>query len=132
MNSKYEPKIHVFYCVNAFDQGVFSPPGAEACFPQNLKMACSSMIKDVYILKAFECGADGVMVVACPEGKCKRVDGNIRAAKRVARVQQLLDEIGLGGKRLIYTAGDEAKTAAAHFVKQLVELGPRHQTNRHA
>lgn len=84
------------------------------------------MIKDVFILKAFECGADGVMIVACPEGKCKRIDGNLRAAKRVARVQQLLDEIGLGGKRLIYAAGDEVDSATAKFVKQLVELGPRH------
>ena len=127
MNSKYEPKIYVFYCVNAFEQGVFSPSGAEAIyFPQNLKMACSSMIKDVFILKAFECGADGVMIVACPEGKCKRIDGNIRAAKRVKWVQQLLDEIGLNGKRLVYTAGDEIDMAAANFVKQLVELGPRH------
>jgi len=23
MSSKFEPKIHVFYCVNAFDRGVF-------------------------------------------------------------------------------------------------------------
>jgi coenzyme F420-reducing hydrogenase delta subunit len=66
------------------------------------------------------------MIVACPEGKCKRIDGNIRAAKRVKWVQQLLDEIGLNGKRLVYAAGDEIDTAAANFVKQLVELGPRH------
>ncbi len=84
------------------------------------------MIKDVYILKAFECGADGVMVVGCAEGKCKRVDGDIRAAKRVAWVQLLLDEIGLGGKRLVYAAGDGLETSVADFVKQLSELGPRH------
>ena len=47
-------------------------------------MACSSMIKDIYLLKAFESGADGVIVVGCPAGKCKRVDGDTRAAKRVA------------------------------------------------
>lgn len=83
------------------------------------------MIKDIYLLKAFECGADGVMVVGCPAGKCKRVDGNVRAAKRVARVQQLLDEIGLGGKRLVYSTADDMETAVADLVKQLGELGPR-------
>lgn len=127
MNSNSETKIYIFYCVNAFDQGVFSPPRTKvAYFPQDLKMACSSMIKDIYLLKAFECGADGVMVVGCPAGKCKRVDGNVRAAKRVARVQQLLDEIGLGGKRLVYSTADDMETAAADLVKQLGELGPRH------
>ncbi len=125
MTSNDEPKIYIFYCVNAFNQGVFSPPGTKAAyFPQDLKMACSSMIKDIYLLKAFESGADGVIVVGCPAGKCKRVDGDTRAAKRVARVRQLLDEIGLGGKRLAYSTADEMETTAAELVKQLGELPP--------
>jgi F420-non-reducing hydrogenase iron-sulfur subunit len=125
MNSKFEPKIHVFYCVNAFEQGVFSPhdPEKAACI-QSVKIPCSSMIKDVYILKAFECGADGVIVIGCPAGKCRRVDGNVRAAKRVAWVRQLLDEIGLGGKRLVYTASDEMDTAMSLMMKDVAELGP--------
>lgn len=125
MSSKSKPKIHVFYCVNAFDQGVFSTQDPESVARvQNVKMPCSSMVKDVFMLKAFECGADGVMVVGCPAGKCKRVDGNIRAAKRVAWVQKLLDEIGLGGKRLVYTAGGETDTAITLLLKELAELGP--------
>lgn len=126
MNIKNEPKIHIFYCVNAFDQGVFSPPRTKAAyFPQDLKMACSSMIKDIYLLKAFEFGADGVMVVGCPAGKCKRVDGDTRAAKRVVRVQQLLDEIGLDGRRLVYSTADDMETDAAELVKQIGELDSR-------
>ena len=125
MSSKFEPKIHVYYCVNAFAQGVFSPPDAEnVAFVQSSKMPCSSMIKDVFILKAFECGSDGVVVIGCPSGKCKRVDGNVRAAKRVAWVRQLLDEIGLGGKRLVYTASDEMDTAMSLMMKNVAELGP--------
>ena len=88
-------------------------------------MACSSMIKDIYLLKAFESGADGVMLVGCHAGKCKRVDGDTRAAKRVARVRQLLDEIGLGGKRLVYSTADDMETAAAELVKQIGEMAPR-------
>jgi len=125
MISKFKPKIHIFYCVNAFDQGVFSPPEAEtAACAQSVKMPCSSMIKDVFILKAFECGADGVMVIGCPSGKCKRIDGNVRAAKRVAWVQKLLDEIGLGGKRLIYASGDETDAVITLLLKDLAGLGP--------
>ena len=82
------------------------------------------MIKDVYILKAFECGADGVVVIGCPTGKCKRVDGNIRAAKRVARVQKLLDEIGLGGKRLVYAGSDATEAALSSLLEELAALGP--------
>ena len=87
-------------------------------------MPCSSMIKDVFILKAFECGADGVMVIGCPSGKCKRIDGNLRAAKRVAWVQQLLDEIGLNGKRLVYTSSDSIDAAMLLLLKEMATLGP--------
>jgi F420-non-reducing hydrogenase iron-sulfur subunit len=125
MNSKFEPKIHVFYCVNAFEQGVFSPYDPEkAAGIQSVKMPCSSMIKDVYILKAFECGADGVVVIGCSAGKCKRIDGNVRAAKRVAWVRQLLDDIGLGGKRLIYASSDETDAAISLLLQELATLGP--------
>jgi coenzyme F420-reducing hydrogenase delta subunit len=126
MIDKFEPTINVFYCVNAFDQGVFSPHDLEnTSFVKSVKIPCSSMIKDVFILKAFECGADGVVVIGCPSGKCKRIDGNIRVVKRVTWVQKLLDEIGLDGKRLVYTSSDEVETTLAILLKQLAELGPR-------
>ena len=125
MSSKFEPKIHLFYCVNAFDRGVFPTHDSEnAVHIQSIKMPCSFMIKDVFILKAFECGSDEVVVIGCPSGKCKHIDGNVRAAKRVAWVQKLLDEIGLSGKRPVYTVGDEADAATTLLLKELAELGP--------
>jgi F420-non-reducing hydrogenase iron-sulfur subunit len=122
MNPESKPKIEIFYCVNALEQGMH-PQGAEIV--NGVRMACSAMIKDVYILKAFESGADGVLIVGCPAGKCKRVDGNLRAAKRVAFVQKLLDEIGLGARRLIYVSSDDASAALAALVDKLVAMGPR-------
>ena len=44
-----------------------------------------------YILKAFENGADGVLVLACYEDGCKYLTGNTRAKKRVAYAKQLLE-----------------------------------------
>jgi len=43
------------------------------------------------ILKAFEKGADGVMVVGCLEGDCHYLAGNLRARARVGRVADVLD-----------------------------------------
>jgi len=67
-----------------------------------VNMACSSMVKDVYLLRAFEAGADAVIVAVCADGQCRYVEGSVRAKKRVAWVQQLLDEIGLDGRRLLF------------------------------
>ncbi len=58
------------------------------------------MVKDIYLLRAFEAGADAVMVFVCPETQCRHIEGSIRARKRVNRAKKILDEIGLNGKRL--------------------------------
>jgi coenzyme F420-reducing hydrogenase delta subunit len=87
------------------------------------------MVKDVFLLRAFESGADGVVVLVCPEGQCRFLEGNIRAKKRVAWVRNLLDDIGLDGRRLSLgnmAAGDNtaANQTIDNVLKNLVELGP--------
>ncbi len=57
---------------------------------------CSGRIDPRYMLKAFEGGARAVCVLACPTGKCRMLEGNLRAARRVFAVRQLLAEAGLG------------------------------------
>jgi F420-non-reducing hydrogenase iron-sulfur subunit len=101
MDSSYNPEVTVFYCINAFNEKTVLPFfEAGTAKVKYVKMACSSMVKDIFILKAFESGADGVVVFICPEEACRYVEGSIRAAKRVARVKMILDDIGLGMDRL--------------------------------
>jgi coenzyme F420-reducing hydrogenase delta subunit len=94
-----------------------------------VSMACSSMVKDVFLLRAFEAGADAVIVLVCPEGKCRHVEGNIRAKKRVAWVKDLLDEIGLDGRRLsLFNISENDKGNVVQIIRDtagaLDELGP--------
>jgi F420-non-reducing hydrogenase iron-sulfur subunit len=99
MNNK--TKITLFHCINGFNETSSLPLNARDDVAMNVvRLACSSMIKDIVLLKAFEAGADGVLVWVCPEGQCRYVEGNTRAKKRIQWVQNLLDEIGLGGRRL--------------------------------
>ncbi len=114
-------KITVFYCINTFR--------SDTCFPvsdgedyelQLVKLACSSMVKDVYLLRAFEAGADAVVVLVCPEGQCRYVEGNLRARKRVMWLKRLLDEIGLGGERLwIANVSSEDEGAIAAVIDKV-------------
>lgn len=81
------------------------------------------------ILKAFEKGADGVMVVGCLEGDCHYLAGNLRARARVGRVAAVLDKIGLGGERVAMynlSAGEGNKFArfATEMVEKIRSLGP--------
>ena len=54
----------------------------------------------LYLIKAFETGADGVIVVTCKKGECRYLEGSIRAQKRAEAVDALLQEIGMGKGRM--------------------------------
>ena len=130
MGKKFTPKISIFHCINVFGDGeVLLPPDRQEATVEFIKLPCSSMVKDVFLLRAFESGADAVIVLVCPEGACRYVEGNLRAKKRVGWVQNLLDEIGLGGGRLALfnVAFEEAATVGQiidQTLSQLAELGP--------
>ncbi|MBN1369936.1 MAG: hydrogenase iron-sulfur subunit [Dehalococcoidaceae bacterium] len=96
------PVVTLFYCVNALSRQTAQDLENAAEFEiRPVHMACSSMVKDVLLLKGFEAGADLVVVATCPPGQCQFIDGNSRARKRVERVRRLMDEAGLEGRRLI-------------------------------
>jgi F420-non-reducing hydrogenase iron-sulfur subunit len=129
-NKKFRPKITIFHCINAFSDKRTSPLTSGDGFETHIvKLPCSSMVKDVYLLRAFEAGADAVVVLVCPERQCRHLEGNIRAKKRVERLKKLLDEIDFDSRRLSIfnlALGDEA--AAAEIIQkilsELAELGP--------
>jgi coenzyme F420-reducing hydrogenase delta subunit len=92
-------------------------------------LPCTGRIEESLLLRAFENGADGVMVIGCLEGDCHYVNGNIRARARVERVYNILDQIKIGPERVrMYnlSAGEGAKFAAFtnEFVDQIEDLGP--------
>lgn len=130
MNTNTNPAITVFHCINAAGDGKGLPPveGVEVNM-NSVKLACSGMTRDVFLLRAFEAGADAVVVLVCPESACRHVEGSIRARKRVDRVKKLLDEIGLGGSRLtIHNISPDDETAFREIIEntrgELAELGP--------
>jgi coenzyme F420-reducing hydrogenase delta subunit len=122
-----KPSITVFHCFNALTTTAAADSSNYDI--KGIRMPCSGMTREVFLLKAFEAGADAVVVLVCPEGECKYMEGNIRASKRVARVKQILDEIGLDGRRLnIYHIKENDQQAVESIIGQTVveleALGP--------
>ncbi len=114
----YTPKVTIFYCVNACEAGSLKLGSACGDIEQ-IKIPCSAMVRDVFLLKAFEAGAAGVLVVACAPEKCKRGTGSLYAEKRVTRTRKILDEIGLGGWRLAFARADEAENVLARLTTEI-------------
>lgn len=126
MKDGSKAKVTIFHCINVFSEGhsglVAQGENVELEF---VKLPCSSLVKDVFLLRAFEAGADAVVVLVCPEGACRYVEGNLRAKKRVQWVRSLLDEIGMDGNRLALfnlPAGDSSN-AKPLIQKVLSQIG---------
>ena len=130
MTNKYRPKITFFYCINSqLDEDILTGDNKKECELKFIKLACSSMVKEIFLLRAFEAGTDAVIVLVCPEGACRHIEGNLRAKKRVAWVKNLLDQISLDGKRLsIHNIATGDNAAAGKIVQatlfDLDDLGP--------
>ena len=101
-------------------------------YPANIKIVkvpCTGRVDIIFILKAFENGADGVYLVGCLEGDCHFLTGNLRARKRVEYTKQLLDETGIGGERvamynLSAAEGQRFAEAAREMTEKIRALGP--------
>jgi F420-non-reducing hydrogenase iron-sulfur subunit len=123
----FKAKLTVLHCYNALNEVIV--PGNANYEIQSVKLPCSSMTREITFLKAFEGGSDAVIVLVCPVGTCRYFQGNLRTAKRVARVQKMLNDIGLDGRRLnLYNIPHGDQTKVQEIIQKtlsgLIELGP--------
>jgi coenzyme F420-reducing hydrogenase delta subunit len=65
-----------------------------------LELPCAGKLDPDYVLKALSLGADGVLVLACPEENCKSQHGNTYARERVEEARHYLAETGLDPERI--------------------------------
>ena len=101
-------------------------------YPTNIKIIkvpCTGRVDILFILKAFENGADGVRLIGCLEGECHFLTGNIRAKKRVEYIKSLLEETGIGAERVAMyniSAADGRRFAeiAREMTEKIKALGP--------
>ena len=94
-----------------------------------IRLPCSGKADVLYLLRAFEEGADAVFVAGCKKGMCHYLEGNYSAERRVKYAKGLLDEIGLGGERLEMFFVDAADgplfaQAVREMTERALKLGP--------
>ncbi|MCK5542174.1 MAG: hydrogenase iron-sulfur subunit [Desulfobacterales bacterium] len=116
MNIDKKPKLTLFHCLNSFKE---TSSMFDGCQAKTVKMACSSMTKDIHLLKAFEAGADAVLVLVCPEKGCRYSEGSMRAKKRVDYVKTILDDIGMDSRAIEYIQHDSQKTTG--LIKDIIQ-----------
>lgn len=124
----FEPKLVCFSC--KFGWGYL---GNESALSSQIKnwvpIICSGKVDTTYIVDAFKYGADGVLILGCPEGDCHYQDGNFEARKRVYLLQKVLNAYGIEpGRVQIELAIDPEGKKIPELVKKMSEvvkkLGP--------
>jgi F420-non-reducing hydrogenase iron-sulfur subunit len=101
-------------------------------YPSNIRIVktpCTGRLEVEFFLKAFENGADGVIVAGCEEGSCHFKEGNLIAKRRVNYARKLLEESGLEIERLrmvnVSAAGARLLTDHLQQMSEIVsKLGP--------
>jgi F420-non-reducing hydrogenase iron-sulfur subunit len=91
-------QISLFYCKNSLQEEEL---GSLVQKIKDVKinwisLPCSGKANLLYMLKAIETGADGVILFSCKFGECTFLQGNFRAQKRMEYVDELLGETGFG------------------------------------
>lgn len=124
----YEPKLVCFSC--RFSWGYLADEMSLSRQVKNwIPIICSGKIESTHILSAFQHGADGVLILGCPEGDCHYQDGNFEAKKRVYLLRRVLESYGIEKERLeIRLSLDPEGKTIPHVVKELsdrlAKLGP--------
>jgi heterodisulfide reductase subunit A len=67
-----------------------------------VRIRCSSSVNTGLLFEMFRMGVDGVIVAGCPHNSCHHMWGNWLADKRVSLARQLMQQMGLDEKRLVF------------------------------
>lgn len=95
-------------------------------YPDNvriIRVPCAGRVDVQHILKAFEKGAAGVLVMGCQEGACQHLTGNTRAKERVKYTESLLKEVGIDGGRVRMV--NLAPDMAQRFIDEVKEMAEK-------
>jgi coenzyme F420-reducing hydrogenase delta subunit len=126
--------ITVFLCANgarparaATSAGHSRPAVPEFGWPwpvRQVLVSCTGRLQPEHVLKAFESGSEAVCMVACRDDNCHHLEGSKRCARRAAFLRSLLEEIGLGGDRLMLfhlpgTAAEDMALGSGRTVEAL-------------
>jgi len=133
MNSdNFEPTIVAFCCHYCAYSAADLAGSMRLQYPPNIRIIrtpCTGRLEVELFLKAFEDGADGVIVAGCEEGSCHFKEGNLIAKRRVNATRELMNESGLEMERLRMVNMSAAnaplfKKAMDDMVATVRKLGP--------
>jgi F420-non-reducing hydrogenase iron-sulfur subunit len=103
---KEGPTIVAFLCNWCSYAGADLAGVSRFQYPTNvriIRVPCSGRINPLFIVKAFQDGADGVLVSGCHPGDCHYISGNLSARRKFALLKSFLEYIGIESERIHFS-----------------------------
>ena len=132
VNENFEPVIVAFCCNWCSYAGADLSGTNRLNYPTNVKIIrvpCSCRVNPMFILRAFQKGADGVIICGCHPGDCHYTSGNYFTRRRITLLYSMLDFLGIERDRTRLewvSAAEGAKFAVTmqQFTEDVKALGP--------
>ncbi len=102
----FEPRIVAFVCNWCTYTGADLAGTSRLPMATNVRIVrlpCTGRIDPLFVVKAFERGADGVIVSGCHPGDCHYAEGNYHARRRFRLFKELLDFTGIDSERVTFS-----------------------------
>ncbi len=134
----FEPKIVAFLCNWCAYRGAdLAGTSRMKCAPnvRPIRVMCSGRVEPDFVLKAFEAGADGVLILGCHPGDCHYLEGNYKTMQRIALLKNMLPQLGIEDERLRLewvsaSEGGRFASITNEMTGQIRKLGPFSYMNR--
>jgi coenzyme F420-reducing hydrogenase delta subunit len=132
--SSWSPKIVAFVCNWCTYTGADLAGTSRLQMDPNvrvIKLPCSSRVNPLFVIKALERGADGVIVSGCHTGDCHYSTGNYHARRRFAVLHDLLHFMGVDADRVTFawvsaSEGNKWQQVVNETTARVKQLGPSH------
>ncbi len=132
MSKDFEPTIIGFTCNWCSYRAADLAGTARVKYPPNIRLIrlmCSGRLDPTFVLKAFACGADGVLITGCHPGECHYIEQNYKALRRYLLLKRTLSQLGIeaGRMKLVWASAAEGVRLADEITKMVAEikaLGP--------
>ncbi|MDD5206595.1 MAG: hydrogenase iron-sulfur subunit [Desulfobacterales bacterium] len=129
----FEPKILGIACNWCTYTGADLAGTTRLKYPQNIRtvrVMCSSRVNPSFIIRAFQLGADGVLVGGCHPGDCHYGTGNFYARRKLAITRKLLEFAGMDPRRfrvewISASEGNRYAEVVGEFTRDIKSLGPQ-------
>ena len=128
----WEPRIVAFICNWCTYTGADLAGTSRLKYPPNvrvIKIPCTGRFDPLFVLKAFERGADGVLVSGCHPGDCHYTAGNFNARRKYTVFRSLLETLGIERDRVWFSwisasEGGKWVDTVKRFTDTIREEGP--------